>query len=63
LFTALREWLLILNWHKHRISTGKLEVINSMIGTLQRNAYGYQDEEYLKLRIFNLHSSAYALTG
>ncbi|MFC1636964.1 ISL3 family transposase [Planctomycetota bacterium] len=32
----------ILNWHKHRISTGKLEVINGKIGTLQRNAYGYR---------------------
>jgi transposase len=53
----------ILNWHKHHISTGKLEVINSKIGTLQRNAYGYRDDEYLKLRIFNLHSSTYALTG
>jgi transposase len=53
----------ILNWHKHRISTGKLEVINSKIGTLQRNAYGYRDDEYLKLRIFNLHRSTYALIG
>ena len=53
----------ILNWHKHRISTGKLEAINCKIGTLQRNAYGYRDEEYLKLRIFNLHNSNYALTG
>jgi len=25
--------------------------------------YGYRDEEYLKLRIFNLHNSTYALTG
>ncbi len=53
----------ILNWHKHRISTGKLEAINCKIGTLQRNAYGYRDEEYLELRIFNLHNSNYALTG
>ena len=53
----------ILNWHKHRISTGKLEVINGKIGTLQRNAYGYRDDEYLKLRILNLHSSTYALIG
>ncbi len=53
----------ILNWHKHRISTGKLEAINGKIGTLQRNAYGYRDDEYLKLRIFNLHNSTYALTG
>ncbi len=53
----------ILNWHNHRISTGKLEAINCKIGTLQRNAYGYRDEEYLKLRIYNLHNSTYALTG
>ena len=52
----------ILNWHNHRISTGKLEAINCKIGTLQRNAYGYRDEEYLKLRIFNLHNSTCALT-
>jgi len=53
----------ILNWHKHHISTGKLEAINRKIGTLQRNAYGYRDDEYLKLRIFNLHNTTYALTG
>ena len=53
----------ILTWHRHRISTGKLEAINRKIGTLQRNAYGYRDDEYLKLRIFNLHNSTYALTG
>ena len=53
----------ILNWYKHRISTGKLEAMNRKIGTLQRNAYGYRDEEYLRLRIFNAHNSTYALTG
>ena len=53
----------ILNWNKHRISTGKLEAINGKIGTLQRNAYGYRDDEYLKLRIFNLHNSIYELSG
>jgi len=53
----------ILNWHRHQISTGTLEAINRKIGTLQRNAYGYRDDEYLKLRIFNLHQTTYALTG
>lgn len=28
----------ILNWHKHPISTGKLEAINGKIGTLQRKS-------------------------
>ena len=53
----------ILNWYKHKISTGKLEATNRKIGTLQRNACGYRDEEYLKLRVYNIHTSTYALTG
>jgi transposase len=53
----------ILNWQNHPISTGKLEATNGKIGTLQRKAYGYRDYEYLKLRIFNLHNSNYALIG
>ena len=53
----------ILNWYKHRISTGKLEVMNRKIGMLQRRACGYRDDEYLKLRILHLHKSTYSLTG
>jgi transposase len=53
----------ILNWYEHRISTGKIEVMNRKIGMLQRQACGYRDEEYLKLRILHLHKSTYALTG
>lgn len=53
----------ILNWYKHRISTGKLEATNRKIGSLQRNACGYRDEEYLKLRILNVHNQNYSLTG
>jgi transposase len=53
----------ILNWYKHRISTGKLEVMNRKIGMLQRQACGYRDDEYLKLRILHLHKATYALTG
>ena len=53
----------VLNWHKHPISTSKLEATNRKIETLQRNACGYRDEEYLKLRIYNIHTSTYALTG
>jgi transposase len=53
----------ILNWYKHRISTGKLEVMNRKIGMLQRQACGYRDNEYLKLRIPRLRKSTYSLTG
>lgn len=60
----LLQWKpFILNWYNHPISTSKLEAMNRKIGTLQRNACGYRDEEYLKLRIYNIHTSTYALTG
>jgi len=67
LMDAARKLMLwkpfILNWYKHSISTGKLEVMNRKIGMLQRQACGYRDDEYLKLRILHLHRSTYALTG
>lgn len=53
----------VLNWYKHPISTGKLEVMNRKIGLLQRTACGFRDEEYLTLRILHLHKTIYALTG
>jgi len=67
LITAAKKLMIwkpfILNWYKHRISTGKIEVMNRKIGMLQRQACGYRDDEYLKLRILHLHRSTYALTG
>lgn len=60
----LRLWKpFILNWYQHQISTAKLEATNRKIGSMQRNAYGYRDEQYLKLRIYNIHTATYALTG
>lgn len=53
----------ILNWYKHPISTGKLEVMNRKIGLLQRQACGYRDEEYLNLRILHLHQTTNSLVG
>lgn len=60
----LKVWKpFILNGYKHPISTSKLEVVNRKIGLLQRQACGYRDDEYLKLRILHVHKSNYALTG
>ena len=53
----------ILNYFKHRITTGKVEGTNNKIKVLKRQAYGYRDMEYFKLRIYNLHMSRYALLG
>jgi transposase len=47
----------ILNYYKSRITTAALEGTNTKIRVLQKRAYGYRDQEYLKLRILALHES------
>ena len=53
----------LLNWYDYQISTGPLEGTNNKIKTLQRQAYGFRDYEFFKLKIFALHESRYALVG
>jgi transposase len=58
---AYREGLL--NYYHTFISSGPLEGTNNKIRTLQRQAYGYRDEEFFHLKLFALHVSKYALVG
>jgi len=53
----------LLNWYDHHISTGPLEGINNKIKTLKRQAYGFRDMAFFKLRILAIHQAKYALTG
>ena len=53
----------LLAYFDHPISTGPLEGTNNKIKTLQRQAYGFRDKEFFKLRILGLHESRYALVG
>ena len=53
----------ILNYFKFRISTGPLEGTNNKIRTLQRQAYGFRDQEFFKLKIYALHETRYELVG
>ncbi|MDO4588208.1 MAG: transposase [Planctomycetia bacterium] len=41
----------ILDWYDCPITTGPLEGINNKIKTLKRQAYGFRDMEYFKLKI------------
>ena len=38
----------------HKISTGKIEGVNNKIKTLRRQAYGYPDDEYFFLKLFDM---------
>jgi transposase len=53
----------ILAYYDCRISTGPLEGTNNKIRTMQRQAYGFRDQEFFKLKILALHESKYALLG
>ncbi len=53
----------ILAYYDYRITTGPLEGVNNKIKTLKRQAYGYRDIGFFKLRILGLHETKYALVG
>lgn len=53
--TLLRHWKGLTNYFKHKITNGKTEGINNKIKTMKRQAYGFRDMEYFKLRLYNLH--------
>jgi transposase len=53
----------LLAWYDCPISTAALEGTNNKIKTMQRQAYGYRDQEFFKLKIYALHETTYALVG
>jgi transposase len=53
----------ILAYYNYPISTGPLEGINNKIKTLKRQAYGFRDMNFFKLKILALHESREVLVG
>jgi len=53
----------LLAYYDHPISTGPLEGTNNKIKTMQRQAYGFRDMEFFKLKIMAVHQAKYALVG
>ena len=53
----------ILAYYDYPISTGPLEGTNNKIKTMKRQAYGFRDKEFFKLKIMAIHNSRYALVG
>ncbi len=53
----------LLSYFRHRISTGPLEGLNNKIKVLKRQAYGFRDQLYFKLRLFFLHEQTPAFAG
>jgi len=53
----------LLNFFKHGITSAVVEGTNNKIKTLKRQAYGFRDMEYFKLRLYHLHTQRYSLSG
>jgi transposase len=53
----------VLAWYDYPISTGPLEGTNTKIQAMKRQAYGFRDREFFKLKILAIHESQYALVG
>lgn len=53
----------ILAYYDYRISTGPLEGLNTKIQAMKRQAFGFRDPEFFKLKILAIHKSKYALVG
>ena len=61
--TLLKHKKGILNYFLHRLTSGPVEGIVNKIKTLKRQAYGFRDTDYFKLRLYHLHCQGYSLTG
>jgi transposase len=53
----------LLAYYDFPISTGPLEGTNNKIKTMKRQAYGFRDHEFFKLKILAIHETKYALVG
>jgi len=61
--TLLHRFEGLLSYFEHRIDNGKAEGINNKIKVLKRQAYGFHDMEYFKLRLHHLHRKECQLVG
>ena len=61
--TFNRHRIGLLNYFKHRISNAGAEGINNKIKTMKRQAYGFRDMEYFKLRLYHLHEQRSSFIG
>jgi transposase len=53
----------ILNYYNYPISTGPLEGTNTKIQAMKRQAYGFRDKAFFKLKILGIHETNHALVG
>jgi transposase len=53
----------LLAYYDVMITSGPMEGTNNKIKTMKRQAYGFRDKEFLKLKILAIHETRYELVG
>jgi transposase len=53
----------LLAYYDAMITSGPMEGTNNKIKTMKRQAYGFRDHEFFKLKILAIHETRYALVG
>lgn len=53
----------LLSYFDYRITSGPMEGTNNKVKTVQRQSYGFRDQDYFKLVLYSLHQKKYALVG
>lgn len=53
----------ILAFYDDFLSTGPVEAINNKIKTIQRQAYGFRDQEFFRLKVYASHEAKFKLVG
>ncbi|MBV8609196.1 MAG: transposase, partial [Singulisphaera sp.] len=53
----------LLAYYDVPITSGPMEGTNNKIKTMKRQAYGFRDKEFFKLKILAIHESKYELIG
>jgi transposase len=53
----------LLAYYDARITSGPMEGNNNKIKTMKRQAYGFRDQDFFKLKILAIHETRYALVG
>jgi transposase len=53
----------LLTYYDAMITSGPMEGTNNKIKTMKRQAYGFRDQEFFKLKILAIHETKYALIG
>jgi transposase len=61
--SLMRHMTGILGYFKYPITNGKMEGTNNKIKTLKRQAYGFRDKAYFRLRLLHLHAQKLQIIG